>query len=290
MGSQLPWLTAPHSSPHSAPEALEVVRGRALFPTAVYQRPAADASILRKVLPDTVIPLAAATDSLWYRTTDGFIPRESVQPMLLTAGGPMGQPAAPFWAEVTGPVAAVRAWCAPDAPLITRIGHGGVAQMIDYLPGDAPVVGWYGVAAPGLTASDGSVLGWTQSAPWAPTEVDVRAETISRLVIDRAARQITAYDRDQVRLRTAFASGGALPAGVYSVVRRAPGGVAADAAATYHGAAWPLIFDDARLSVAGAYWHNRFGSEAVGPAIQVAPAAARWLYRWIAEETPIHIA
>lgn len=50
-----------------------------------------------------------------------------------------------FWAEVAGPVAAVRQWCAADAPFVTRIGHGGVAQIIDYL--SDKTTSWYEIAA-----------------------------------------------------------------------------------------------------------------------------------------------
>ncbi len=64
------------------------------------------------------------------------------------------------WIEVVAPVAAVRQWCAPDAPLVTRIGHGGIVRVIDRLPGDTL---WYGIAS-----ETGDLLGWSQAAHWKP--------------------------------------------------------------------------------------------------------------------------
>ena len=59
-----------------------------------------------------------------------------------------------------GALAVVRAYCAADAPIVARIGHGGVLRVIDYLPpGQSDGIGWYGVADDESSA----LLGWTQT-------------------------------------------------------------------------------------------------------------------------------
>jgi hypothetical protein len=67
-----------------------------------------------------------------------------------------------------------------------------------------------------------------------------------------------------------------LPAGRYSISERQ---MAARSGEQY-GAAWALAFGD-HLQIAGAYWHNRFGTAHVennGTALEITPALAHWIY------------
>src|SRR5690554_8060943 len=80
----------------------------------------------------------------------------------------------PFWGEVIAPIAPIRQYCSADAPLVTRIGHGGVAQIVDYLPGEPH--GWYGIGN-----QNGQVAGWTQAIYW---------QAVDEVRIDQSTEQI----------------------------------------------------------------------------------------------------
>jgi hypothetical protein len=189
---------------------------------------------------------------------------------------PATAPEPPFWAEVSGPAAAVRQWCAADAPLVARIGHGGTAQVIRRLPPGSPGASpWYALAA-----ADGSLLGWTQTAHWQPVRL-AENDSALHLELTRSDRQLTVFAGTRPVLRAAAAAGAPLQPGAYPLRRASVAGpplalVEYDHHALY-GAPWQLDLGG-RYRLTGAYWHNRFGGDAPGPDIQVPPFLARWLY------------
>ncbi|MBL8162516.1 MAG: L,D-transpeptidase [Anaerolineae bacterium] len=255
------------------PERAAQAYGRALEAASVYRGRSTHSTLVTRLWPDSVIELLDA-DENWYQIEQGFVARHAIQPMnpATASNPPNGQP---FWAEVCGPVAAVRAYCAADAPLLARIGHGGTARVIDRLPGQP--VDWYGLAG-----DDGALWGWTQASLWQPAALPTLALDY-RLVIDTQSSQLTALDGDDVLLRAPFSLGAALPAGIYTAGEKRVNGTAAG----YHGVPWLITFGGQQI--AGAYWHNRFGAPAAGPAVQLAPGIARWLYASLDEQHVIEV-
>jgi hypothetical protein len=244
--------------------------GRALETVPVYDTP--DGQVIRRLWSDTVTPLRGSLGN-WYQLPDGYAKRDMLQPMVSPATHTLTPSAPPFWGTVSGAVAVVRAYCAADAPIVARVGHGGVLRAVDFLSGDG--LGWYGVAE----TEGGALLGWTQAAVWSPAPPDSALPTLS-LAIDRQAQRLTARDSQRVLLTAPVSAGGSLLPGAYSVTERH----ASTAQGEYRGVPWALAFSG-HAHLTGAYWHNRFGSAAAAPAaaVQVTPALAQWLFPRAAE-------
>ncbi|MEP7292356.1 MAG: L,D-transpeptidase, partial [Chloroflexota bacterium] len=172
-----------------------------------------------------------------------------------------------------GAVAMVRVWCAADAAVVTRIGHGGVLYVKDKLTVNE--IEWYGVAE--RDADD--LLGWTQAAFWSPVSLDDAAPSLT-LVINTHTQQMDVHEADQHLLSAPISTGGTLPPGSYSIAKRYP--TFSATSDTHYHASWALTFG-ANLNLAGVYLHNHFGQPYPGTAVQVTPPLARWLYPRAAE-------
>jgi hypothetical protein len=261
-------LPSAGSTTPTAP-SFEAVYGRALISTPVYAAPSTAAPLIKQLWSDTVVPIYG-TEGEWYRLRRGYTPCENVQPMIAPARRAEATFAPPFWGEVSGAIAVVRAWCSPSAPVVARVGHGGVLRVIDRLPGDS--INWYGVAP----TDSSELLGWAFAAILSPAQVDEAAPTLS-LFIETRYQRLTVREADQTLLTAPISTGCDLLPGVYPVTQRYPA-----LADRRHGAPWSLAFGD-DLILSGVYWHNRFGARAPGAAVQVAPALAKWLYPRAAE-------
>jgi hypothetical protein len=225
--------------------------------------------------PDSIVSILNTNED-WYQVPGGYVQREGIQPMIsYTPDKNIQLPVSAFWAEVAGPVASVRQWCAADAPLVTRIGHGGTARVIDSLPGDQVGTVWYGIE----TGTE-SLLGWTQAVFWRPIQDEIVTSNL-RIRIDRAAQQLTINENDEAILQASISTGTEIEPGIYSIQTRQVTGTflsGKDSHLTFHGLPWIIGFGDG-IELSGAYWHNQFGKPTPGPAVQVTPLLARWLYR-----------
>ncbi|MBI5669055.1 MAG: L,D-transpeptidase [Chloroflexi bacterium] len=267
LGSQLsPSLRFIHALVPDAP----ALQGRALTASTVYARPSLNAAPAVRLWPDTVTPIHAAQGD-WYRLPEGFAPRSDIQPMKPGTPAAVQTPDAPFWAEVIAPAASVRACCAANAPLVTRIGHGGILRVVDYLP-DSPSP-WYGVAD-----EIGALLGWTPAVHWQRVDGSEIASSGLALELDTRSQQLTAWEDGRAILQAPCSIGQSVRRGVYAVQTRQTGGVRLrlDDASDVHGVPWRVAFG--AFDLTGAYWHNRFGAAVPGAAVQVTPVLAQWLY------------
>lgn len=267
-------LQIPHLSP---PPANSLIHGRALSTVPVYETPSNSAVVKSRLWPDTIVPIFDA-DPDWYRLENGYAKREALQPVLLKSEA-AAMPALPFWAEVGGAVAVARQWCAADAPLVARIGHGGVAQVVDMLLG-ATV--WYGLA------DEDAFIGWSQAAPWIPVSTLPPERAPMTLLIDTSAHQIEVVTGGEPALRASAALKADLPRGHFRVQdRRFSVKSGGESASAVYGAPWHLDFG--AFSLSGAYWHNQFGkaSAVPGPDVQVTPPVASWLFERIDDQTVV---
>jgi hypothetical protein len=264
----------------------KVYQGRALEAAPVHLEKDLLSLTSRQLWPDSIVPIYES-DEHWYQVPDGYVQRHLIQPMTPYEPGINQGSSVPFWAEVAAPVAPVRQWCAADAPLITRIGHGGVARVIDWLPGDGEDRIWYG-----LETGDGNLLGWTQAVYWHQVNEDEPpAATHPTLHIDQRAQRLTAYEQDQIVLQALISSGVEIVPGRYSVEERRFSGVPlpiAEYRRTFYGIPWYIRFGKDYV-LSGAYWHNRFGAPTLGPAVQAPPFLARWLYYWLGDAGTVTI-
>lgn len=242
--------------------------GRTLLATPVRSGPDQAAPVVDHLWPDSLVPVQALEQG-WYRTAAGFVEKRHIQPILLAPATAHTATALPFWAEVSAPVTVVRQWCAADAPLVTRIGHGGVAQVIDYLPGSPA---WYGIAN-----EHGDLLGWSQQGGWQPAALRP-ADTALALRIQVRSHRMTVYANQEAVLQTAVSTSQTLAEGVYPLERGDMGGQhCCTAQADFYGVPWHMHIQD-QGALHGVYWHNQFGEAAPGAAVQVVPYVARWLY------------
>lgn len=260
----------------------EPVTGRALKAVVVRSAPDGAAPMVRHLWPDSTTPLLGLKGD-WYAVPDGYVHRYDIQPMLSSAPGDMAHPAAlPAWAVVVAAVAPVRRWASAAAPLVTRIGHGGVLAVVDALPGDDG--GWYALSE----HPDSTPLGWTPATRWSIcTEPEpARTTRARRLLLDRARAAIIAQEdgRDVLRLSAA------VPPRMRAGRPGTGGGLLRQPAARinpWYGAAWVLSGNGMLLY--GVYWHHRFGETGEGPGWEVAPWAARWLYGWLPVDASIEV-
>lgn len=260
----------------------ESYRGRALSAVPVYSKPGTSGTIVSTLWPDSVVSITGVEQD-WYQVTEGYVARESVQPM--TPSLPQHRiqiPEPAFWAEVIGAVAPIRQFCAADAPRITRIGHGGVAQIVDYLPGEP--YGWYGVGD-----EHGTLLGWSQAIYWQPIDPLLNETGDHHVEIDLQAQYLTARENGEVVLQAPCSIGEWVKTGNFNVQAQQPSGQSLqieNMPDAIYGVPWITTFGDGH-SLSGAYWHNRFGKQTPGPSIQVTPLLAHWLYGWLNESSRI---
>lgn len=251
---------------------IDPILGRALVAAPVYGSPSLSLKPVSHLWPDSIVTIVDAAGE-WYRIAQGYVPRHTLQPMTHFEPSIPVQPlTTPFWAEVAGPAVSVRQHCAADAPLVTRIGHGGVCWVVDYLPGEPN--GWYAI-----TDHNGRMMGWSQAISWRPVEAEpVSAPNVTARVNQRDC-QLTITQNGETVLTAPCAIGESMLPGLYHPSRRQIGGVQKDA---IHGIPWVTTFGEG-YSITGVYWHNRFAQRMDGPAVQVTPLLAKWLYTSLGE-------
>ncbi len=251
--------------------------GRTLAPLTMT---GADGAARSALLPDSVIHILG-TRGDHFAIAGGFVPRELVQPMTIR---PIGADlvALPFLAEVCAPVAAIRASCAADAPLLARIGHAGTATVRSRLSDGRGGADWYEIETSGL-------VGWSQSMLWTPVDgiknANLNAQTIT---VDRATQTLTALEDGKPALQALVSVDPSAMAGSYTISGRQPSGPVSDGSGIQQGAPWLLQLEGGYV-LGGSTWHNRFGTTAPGMLVQVPPQIAKWLYRWMGDGSRIVI-
>lgn len=249
--------------------------GRVLYQTSVYQRPSLQAATQGRYLPDSVQPMLERAGD-WARLPDGYIPSEALQPMLAAHNRPITDEF-PIWLEVSAPYAPLRAWCAPDAPLRGRLGHGAVMQGLRAL------VDQYGARWLGLDLG-GEQIGWVQAT-------QMQAALLPDLpAADHASlngHKLTLYREGAAWLHLRVNRPAHLLSGTYQVIAKQAGYDNVN----YTGIPWYLgarhTLTGAPLELHGVYWHNRFGTEA--PSLELSILAAKALYALLEVGAPLRV-
>ena len=256
------------------------VRGRVL----------AQVSVGGKALwPDSVVRILDA-DAERYRLADGWAPRSAIQPMFLDASASQVWQPQPVYAEVCAPVAPVWQSASVTAPLLARIGHGGVLGVRKLLRDASGQVEWVGV-------SHQKEIGWVQANRVQPLWTRVRSRllfepfpdtrSVDRLQVSRARQILIAFSGDEAALTT--------PISTTTSERLEPGRWLLESALP-NGAwtldsqllAWPLYAGQG-LVLGGVHWHNAFGAPQPGPHVQLPIAVVRWLYTVLHNTTTLEI-
>lgn len=260
----LPFQSVPSKFPG------DPIQGRALIAAPVYAKPSVALAPVSHLWPDSMVTIADALDG-WYRLEQGYVPSHTIQPMTPFEPQFAGQPPTmPFWAEVAGPAVSVRQYCAADAPLVTRIGHGGVCRVVDFLPGEPG--GWYAVAD-----NNRQVIGWSQAVFWRPVETESVYVSNAIVRIEQQTCQLMVIENGEPVLIAPCAIGESMLPGVYYPSARQAGGTQIAAPESHYGVPWLTTFGEG-YSITGVYWHNCFGQSMPGPSVQMTPLLAQWIY------------
>jgi len=233
--------------------------------------------------PDSVVRILEA-DGERYRLAEGWVPRSAVQPMFLDTR-PTPMRAMPDYVEVSAPVAPIYQSASTTAPLLARIGHGGVLAVQDSLRDSTGEIEWVGVQHKHKT-------GWVQAARVAAVEQAARFTFIMpptdtrvvRLVVNRAQQTLTVSSGGQMVLTTPISTTTTKPlwSGQWGFWSTVPSQPATDNEAYVK--SWWLRANNG-FELTGVYWHNAFGSPQPGPDIQLPMPVARWLYEASAADT-----
>ncbi len=268
------------------PESPIQPQGRALAALPLRGSPRQAAPIISHLFPDSILPLLEKQGE-WYRVPQGYVPCAGVQPLLPAAYSSAAAPTGGDWVTVIAPAASVRRWAAADAPLITRVGHGGILQLTDMLPATRQEQAWYALAN-----EHGQRLGWSQAAYWRVCAVPpLRPVPGMQITLDRALHLLTVYRANEVVLTAPAALGDQVTPNTYTLGTRTPTASwlpIESAGATLYGMPYCLAFNGG-IVVVGAYWHHLFGAAASGPAVQLSPLLARWLYAQFPDEGVMNV-
>lgn len=254
------------------PDALQV-SGRAFSRTGVHERPEPTSPLTGYLMPDSIQSiLDLSEDGWWYRLPEGYVPREAMQPIVLSS------PPAPEdengHYEVVAPLTTIRDYCSGLAPILGRIAFGAVVYVHDRLTDDNGQV-WYAVSG---SQSGAGVFGWAPAAHFRRwTQAGSPMLESPAIWIDTHHHKLTVYDGERLIGESAIHSKPLLRgAGVFmafapSTWTMQPPFVRPWVMALRGGTGAPA-------QVHGVYWHNRFGTGSSGTHIELPTFAARWLF------------
>lgn len=262
-----------HGATFGIPPESELL-GRLFKATDVRAKPQMTAQALTKLPAESLHPLLGISeDGWWYRIAEGYLPRESMQPI-----PPYERPPRPIalhkgYYEVIAPSTALRAACTPYAAITGRYPFGTLMYVHDWLTDDHGQL-WYALS---LTADGGGAFGWANALHfrrWLPRPSPLSQPT---LWLESAQQALSLYDGETFIGKTAMhappllRSIGTLRLGLPSA--RAP------RAPYLH--TWQMLLTPQHgkpIPLYGVNWHNRFGTPSSLPNIELPILAARQLY------------
>jgi hypothetical protein len=119
---------------------------------------------------------------------------------------------------------------------------------------------------------------------------DVVGPTTKKIVIDRGAQTLSAYDSDELFMSIKVSTGLELtptPTGTFAIFRKTPSrymqGPIDGVSDQYYdlpGVPWDLYFTEEGAAIHGAYWHVNFGRKFSHGCVNLPPDKARELYDW----------
>ncbi|MCW5875615.1 MAG: L,D-transpeptidase [Anaerolineales bacterium] len=251
----------------------------------------------------SLAPLAGpAYNPLWYRIDGGYVHAALIQPVEevlnpvlegLPASGQLCRVTMPF----TQPYNYSRAggWQREGRFMLYYDSNHWVTDIVEGPDGDP----WYQITESWSSVQYYAAGAHLQSIPdedFAPIATDVPAGE-KRIEILLAQQSLTAYEGNQVAMRTFISSGvrntGAAglptqtPTGTFNITSKMPSIYMGDNRLTdtlgdrfLPGVPWTLFFAEGGYAIHGAYWHNNYGAPMSRGCVNMRPEEARWLYRW----------
>jgi lipoprotein-anchoring transpeptidase ErfK/SrfK len=247
-----------------------------------------------------------AYNPLWYRIADGYVHAGLIQPVTLDYNQPVNSlPENGKLFRVTIPstqpynFTSQSGWHVESLFLLYYHSNHWVTDIVDGPDGEP----WYQI-----TESWEGVQYYAKAehlAPiadgdFSPISIEVPARE-KRIEISLALQSLTAFEGDRIVLRTPISSGvrntGAAglptetPRGTFNISSKLPAKYMGDNRLTdtlgdkyLPGVPWTAFFAEGGYAIHGAYWHNNFGAPMSRGCVNMRPADAQWLYRWM---TPV---
>ncbi|MCW5878535.1 MAG: L,D-transpeptidase [Anaerolineales bacterium] len=249
-------------------------------------------------------PLAGpAYNPLWYRIEEGYVHAAFLQPVQevlnpvlesLPETGQLCRLSVPFTQPYTYSRAA--GWQPENRFRLYYDSNHWVTDIVEG-PDGSP---WYQITESWSGVQYYAQATHLQSIPdedMTPLSVDVPAAD-KRIEISLAQQSLTAYEGNQVVLRTFISSGvrntGAAglptqtPTGSFNIASKMPSIYMGDNRLTdtlgdrfLTGVPWTAFFAEGGYAIHGSYWHNNYGAPMSRGCVNMRPDEARWLYRWV---------
>ncbi len=274
-----------------------------------YDAPSKRAKPVRLYWRDLIVEIAGAAvdedptayNRVWYRLADGtYVYSGDVQPVrTLLNEPPSSLPAHGQLGEVSVPFTDAHQAADPNSKVVYRLYYESTHWVMGVVNGsdgqpwlrllDDKYEQFYFVPATYVRLIPPEEL--EPISPWVPPaekRIDVRLRSQVAL----------AYEAGQLVFAARIASGSLHPSSRYATplgrfrtyYKRASRHMAAgDVAASgfdLPGVPWVLYIKDNGISLHGTYWHNDFGAPRSHGCINLAPAAAKWFYRWSLPTVP----
>ena len=135
------------------------------------------------------------------------------------------------------------------------------------------------------------VEAFTTRKPTTSWEDNAVADTNKRIVVDRSANTLHAYEGEKLFLEAPISTGVGLtptPTGTFSIFKKMPSRymqgpiptLPADDEYDLAGVPWNLYFTVGGAVIHGTYWHDNFGAAYSHGCVNLEPAIAERLYDW----------
>jgi hypothetical protein len=237
----------------------------------------------------------SAYNRIWYKLTDGtYLYSGSVQPVRTILNeavstfpkeGSLGEISVPFTDAYEAPN--------PNSKVIYRLYYETTHWALEFVPGPDGNA-WYRLLDDKfeqfyfVPAKHVRILPLSELEPISPSVLP-REKRIEVLL---GAQLVLAYEGTRAVFAARAATGAILqvgtyttPVGRFSSYHKRPSRhmAAGDLAASgfdLPGVPWVMYIKDNGISLHGTYWHNDFGHPRSHGCVNLAPSAAKWLYRW----------
>lgn len=277
---------------------------------SVYIRPDDTSLIVSQRYRDDIINVYAeiaaktpAYNPIWYRVWGGYIHRARLQKVQFVYNKPLAAiPDGGQLAEVSVPYTqSMRYTTANSWQPLYRLYYETTHWIvgIDEGPDGQP---WYRLLDELLEINyhvPATHLHPVLDEDWTPLSPETPFEK-KRIEVDLSQQLLSAYENDQVIFKTSISSGiagmpsknglsTATPRGNFNIQSKYPskhmgdGSLASDIEAyELVGVPWTSFFTETGgYAFHGTYWHDNFGVPMSRGCINMRPAEARWLFRWV---------
>ncbi len=301
---------APDLSHVAQTDAFDNLQGRIIDRT-LWSYDAPDYKSARKKLywRDLVLPLKNATvgvdeaahNRIWYELAEGgYVYSGSVQPVRTILNQPQPISLKGALGEISVPFTDAFESLEPNAKVLYRLYyetvHWVLASAINQQDGSI----WYVLLDDKFRISyyvPGAYVRLLTPEELAPLSPNLSLAE-KRIEVHLPEQTVLAFEKNNLVFATRASTGARLRSGTYTTpdgtfktfhkrpTRHMAAGDIAASGFDLPGVPWVLYIKENGISFHGTYWHNDYGRPRSHGCINLAPQAAKWLYRWTLPTVP----